>query len=73
MSVISIVFFIVTGLALIGVGLMGWAYLNPKWQRADAYDALIPFSLGVMLLGAAGVIAAVVGVIQLMLMWWGGA
>ncbi len=73
MSVISIAFFIVTGLALIGVGLMGWAYLNPKWQRADAYDALIPFSLGVMLLGAAGVIAAVVGVIQLMLMWWGGA
>jgi hypothetical protein len=71
MSVISIAFFIVTGLALIGVGLMGWAYLNPKWQRADAYDALIPFSLGVVLLGAAGVVAAIAGVIRLI--FGGGA
>ena len=71
MSLISIAVVIVTGLALVGVGLMGWAYLNPKWQRADAYDALIPFSLGVVLLGAAGVVAAIAGVIRLI--FGGGA
>ena len=65
MSVISIAFFIVTGLALLAVGLMGWAYFNPKWQRADAYDALIPFSLGVMLMVAAILLALVAGALRL--------
>lgn len=68
---ISIALVIVIGLAMVAVGLMGWSYLNPKWQRADAYDALIPFSLGVMLLGAAGVVAAIAGVIRLI--FGGGA
>ncbi|MBP6708411.1 MAG: hypothetical protein KA223_04580 [Candidatus Accumulibacter sp.] len=71
MTVISIALVIAIGLAMVAVGLMGWAYLNPKWQRADAYDALIPFSLGVVLLGAASVVAAIAGVIRLI--FGGGA
>jgi len=36
-------------LALIGVGLVAWAVLNPEWQRAEAYDAILPFFGGVFL------------------------
>ena len=76
MPMISTSFAIAIGLCLLGVGLMLWAYLNPKWQRADAYDqrecradALIPFSLGVMLF-LAGLIATVVGVVQAVFGAW---
>ncbi len=65
MTVISVVLAIAIVLALLAVGLMGWAYFNPKWQRADAYDALIPFSLGVMLLVAATLFALVAGALRL--------
>lgn len=65
MTVISVVLAIAIVLALLAVGLMGWAYLNPKWQRADAYDALIPFSLGVMLMVAAILLALVAGALRL--------
>lgn len=71
MSLTAIGFCIAIGLAVIGIGLALWAYLNPKWQHADAYDALIPFSLGVMLLIAAGVVAVVAGVFRLI--FGGGA
>ncbi len=65
MTVISVVLAIAIVLALLAVGLMGWAYFNPKWQRADAYDALIPFSLGVMLMVAAILLALVAAALRL--------
>ena len=65
MTLISISLCIAIGLAVIGGGLMLWAYVNPEWQHADAYDALIPFSLGVMLLVAATLFALVAGALRL--------
>ena len=64
MPMISTSFAIAIGLCLLGIGLMLWSWLNPKWQRADAYDSLIPFSLGVMLLVVAVVVAIVAGAIR---------
>lgn len=65
MTLISISLCIAIGLAVLGGGLMLWAYVNPEWQRADAYDALIPFSLGVMLMVAAILLALVAGALHL--------
>ena len=65
MTLISVALSIAIVLALLAVGLIGWAYLNPKWQRADAYDALIPLSLGVMLMVVAILLALVVGALRL--------
>ena len=68
MPMISTSFAIAIGLCLLGVGLMLWAYLNPKWQHADAYEVM-KYTLGVMLF-LAGLIATVVGVVQAVFGAW---
>ena len=50
-----------------GVGLIAWAFLNPRWKTADAYDAYGPLLLGsfAVIAGAAvGFITAQVWVVQ---------
>lgn len=46
MSLISVLLLIALVLMLSGIGLMVWAYINPRWQTADAFDCVVPFAIG---------------------------
>lgn len=49
-------------LILLGIGLMVWSYVNPKWQRADAYDSVAPFAIGSICLIAGWVWGIALGI-----------
>ena len=50
MSLLSIQLVIAVLLMLLGIGLMVWAYVNPRWKTADAFDCVVPFAIGEILL-----------------------
>ena len=65
MSLFAIAFLVALAFVLVGSALMAWAYLNPKWQRQDAYDAALPFGVGVFSVIGGVVLAALTALVWL--------
>lgn len=58
-----IVVFVFIALVLLGIGLIAWAWLNPKWQCAEAFDSVLPFIAGMYCLIGAVILAVGAGII----------
>ncbi|SDI52845.1 hypothetical protein [Propionivibrio dicarboxylicus] len=55
----------------VGIGLIVWAHVNPKWQSAESYDALTPFIIGVFLT-IAGAVYSVFSIVIFVKAHWHG-
>lgn len=63
MSALIVMFVVSIGALVVGLLMIGWSLINPKWQTADAYDSLMYFGMGALVVCGGIVASAITGII----------
>lgn len=56
-------------LLVIGLGLMAYAWFNPKWQSAEAFESLVPGIAG-FVMTAIGTVCGLIVFVQWFMRHW---